>query len=377
MNTFAMQHSCENKSLTHKNDYEYNEPKDQPRRDNTVDRMKSVTSQDVARAAGVSQATVSRVFAERGNVQPATAEQVRRIASELGYRPNVMARAMRTSRTGTVGVVVSRLGNPLYPLMLQTLGPMMVEAGLRMVVWSVDESDEKFAIDAVKERSVDGVLMMTATPESSALREVVNSGLPVVLINRVVDGLALDQVESDNRAGGARVAEYFAAAGRRRIAMIGGPQAPSTIRNRDQGFREQLAAQDMPLNKQLTVYVENFSYQAGFNAAMRLLELAVPPDTIFCANDVLALGARDAARRCGARVPDDLWLVGYDDIEMAAWDAFDLTTVRQPVDQMCRIATDRLVARIGGSTEAPAKTVVPNELIIRGSTGRHPFRAAG
>ena len=186
-------------------------PSHQPRRDNTVDRMKSVTSQDVARAAGVSQATVSRVFAERGNVQPATAEQVRRIASELGYRPNVMARAMRTSRTGTVGVVVSRLGNPLYPLMLQTLGPMMVEAGLRMVVWSVDESDEKFAIDAVKERSVDGVLMMTATPESSALREVVNSGLPVVLINRVVDGLALDQVESDNRAGGARVAEYFAA----------------------------------------------------------------------------------------------------------------------------------------------------------------------
>lgn len=341
-----------------------------------MDRIKSVTSQDVARAVGVSQATVSRVFAGRGNVQSATAEQVRRKASELGYRPNVMARAMRTSRTGTVGVVVSRLANPLYPLMLQTLGPMMVKAGLRMVVWSVDESDEKFAIDAVKERSVDGVLMMTATPESSALREVVNSGLPVVLINRVVDGLPLDQVESDNLTGGARVAEYFVAAGRRRIAMISGPQAPSTIRNRDQGFREKLSEQGMSLNEQLTVYIENFSYQAGFNAAMRLLELAEPPDTIFCANDVLALGARDAARRRDIRVPDDLWLVGYDDIEMSAWDAFDLTTVRQPVDMMCQIATERLVARIGGSTQAPTKTVVPNELIIRGSTNRFPFRTA-
>ena len=337
--------------------------------------MKSVTSQEVARVAGLSQATVSRVFAERGNVHSSTAELVRRVARDLGYRPNVMARAMRTSRTGTVGVVVSRLGNPLYPLMLQTLGPMIVKAGMRMVVWSVDERDEKFAIDAVRERSVDGVLMMTATAESSALREVVNSGLPVVLINRVVDGLPLDQVESDNRAGGERVAAYFAASDRRRIAMIGGPQAPSTIRNRDMGFREQLAAQGMPLDKQFAVYVESFSYQTGFNAAMHLLERAIPPDTIFCANDVLALGARDAARRRGVRVPEDLWLVGYDDIEMSSWEAFDLTTVRQPVDQMCQIATDRLVARIGGSTEAPAKTVVPNELIIRGSTGRHPFKA--
>lgn len=342
----------------------------------TLERSKAVTSQDVARAAGVSQATVSRVFAERGNVQNETAEQVRRVAEKLGYRPNVMARAMRTSRTGTVGIVVSRLGNPLYPLMLQTLGPKMVEAGLRMVVWSVDESDEKFAVEAVKERSVDGVLMMTATAESSALREVVKSGLPVVLINRVVEGLPLDQVESDNRMGGALVAQYFVAAGRRRIALIGGPLAPSTIRNRDLGFREQLAALGAPLQKQLTTYVDTFSYQAGMAAATRLLERAAPPDAIFCANDVLGLGARDAARRLGVRVPEDLWLVGYDDIDMAAWDAFDLTTIRQPVDEMCQIATDLLVARIGGSAADPGKTVVPNDLIIRGSTARHPFDAA-
>ncbi|MGD9942083.1 MAG: LacI family DNA-binding transcriptional regulator [Burkholderiaceae bacterium] len=338
--------------------------------------MKSVTSKDVANAAGVSQATVSRVFADRGNVQPATAEQVRRIATELGYRPNVMARAMRTSRSGTVGVVVSRLANPLYPLMLQTLGPRMVAAGLRMVVWSVDDGDERFAVDAVKERSVDGVLMMTATAESTALREAVNSGLPVVLINRTVDGVPLDQVESDNRAGGAKVAEYFVGAGRRRIALISGPQSPSTIRNREQGFRERLVALGAPLEGTLTTYVDGFSYQLGLAAATRLLELAHPPDAIFCANDVLALGARDAARRFGMRVPEDLWLVGYDDIDMASWDAYDLTTIRQPLDEMCRIAAELLVARIGGSAAAPGTTVVPNDLIIRGSTGRHPLPGA-
>lgn len=340
-----------------------------------MSRQKTSTSQDVARVAGVSQATVSRVFAERGNVHSETAELVRRVAQELGYRPNIMARAMRTSRTGTVGVVVSRLTNPLYPMMLQTLGPQMVEAGLRMVVWSVDEADEKFAIDAVKERSVDGVLVMTATADSSALREVVNSGLPVVLINRVVDGLPLDQVESDNYAGGARVAEYFVRSGRKRIAMIGGPQAPSTIRNRDSGFRVQLQKQSVSLETQLAVYVESFSYQTGYAAAMRLLEMAIQPDAIFCANDVLALGACDAARRRGIRVPEELWIVGYDDIDMAAWDAFDLTTIRQPIADMCQVATQMLVDRIGGSKEAPVKVVVPNELIIRGSTGRQPFQS--
>lgn len=345
--------------------------------DVTSGRSKSITSKDVAQAAGVSQATVSRVFAERGNVQSATAEQVRLTANRLGYSPNMMARAMRTSRSGTVGTVVSRLGNPLYPLLLQTLGPKIAAAGLRMVVWSVDEGDEKFAVDAVKERSVDGVLVMTATAESSALKEVVKSGLPVVLINRVVDGLALDQIESDNRAGGARVAEYFSAAGRRRIALISGPQSPSTIRNREAGFREQLSRANAPLESKLAVYVDGFSYQSGFAAATRLLELAKPPDAIFCANDVLALGACDAARRRGIRIPEDLWLAGYDDIDMAAWDAFSLTTIRQPIEDMCQIATDMLVARIEGSKAPPIKHVVPNDLIIRGSTARHPFPAVG
>ncbi|MDB5741845.1 MAG: transcriptional regulator, LacI family [Polaromonas sp.] len=341
---------------------------------NTVlEKNRAVTSKEVAAVAGVSQATVSRVFAARGNVQPHTENLVREVASRLGYRPNAMARAMRTSRSGTVGVVVSRLANPLYPLMLQTLGPKMSAAGLRMVVWSADQDDETFAVDALKEGSVDGVLMMTATTGSSALREAVKSNLPVVLINRVLQDVPLDQIESDNHAGGARVAQYLVRAGRSRIAMISGPQDASTIRNREAGFRDQMESCGVELQKQFTTYVRNFSYQAGFDAATRLLELANPPNSIFCANDVLALGARDAARRRGISVPDELWLVGYDDIEMASWEAFDLTTIRQPLDEMCQLATDRLVERMGGSKADPVTIVVRDELIIRGSTARHSF----
>ncbi|MDB5921037.1 MAG: transcriptional regulator, LacI family [Massilia sp.] len=338
-----------------------------------MSKTNSITSKEVARIAGVSQATVSRVFANRGNVHETTVNRIRQIASELGYRPNAMARAMRTSRSGTVGVVVSRLGNPLYPIMLQILGAKMVAAGLRMVVWSTDEGDEGSAVDAVKEGSVDGVLMMTATVGSLSIQEVVKTGVPVVLINRVVDGVPLDQVESDNKAGGALVAQYFAAAGRRRIALISGPQQASTIRNREAGFRKELAIRGLPLENPLAIHADSFSYQAGFEAGIRLLELAKPPDSIFCANDVLALGARDAARRMRISVPEDLWLVGYDDIDMACWDAFDLTTIRQPLNEMSQIAVDLLVKRIGGSTDAPSRTVLPNDLIIRGSTARHPL----
>lgn len=324
-------------------------------------------------SAGVSQATVSRVFSQPDKVQPATAEHVRMIAAQLGYRPNAMARAMRTRRSGTVGVVVSRLGNPLYPQMLQILGPKLIAAGLRMVVWSVSENDERAAVEAVKDRSVDGVLLMTATPASSALREVVRSGLPVVLINRVVGGVPLDQVETDNVAGGQCVARYFADANRGRIALISGPAKASTISNREIGFAQEASRLGLVLEKQLESKVDGFSYQAGFKAALRLLELARPPDTIFCSNDVLALGARDAARRLGISVPDDLWLVGYDDIDMASWDAFDLTTVRQPLEEMCRVATELLLERISGSTVAPRHLVIPDDLIIRGSTARHPY----
>jgi LacI family transcriptional regulator len=338
-----------------------------------MNKLNPITSKEVARIAGVSQATVSRVFANSGKVHETTVERIRQVASQLGYRPNAMARAMRTSRSGTVGVVVSRLGNPLYPIMLQILGAKMVAAGLRMVVWSTDEGDESSAVDAVKEGSVDGVLMMTATAGSPAIQEVVKAGVPVVLINRVVDGVPLDQVESDNTAGGALVAQYFATAGRRRIALISGPQQASTIRNREVAFREELMIRGVAVEKHLAIHADSFSYQSGFDAGIRLLELANPPDSIFCTNDVLALGVRDAARRMRINVPEDLWLVGYDDIDMARWVAFDLTTIRQPLNEMSQVAVDLLVKRIGGSTDKPSRIVLPNDLIIRGSTARCPL----
>lgn len=338
---------------------------------NTYAKSDGITSHDIARRARVSQATVSRVLTGNTKVGKEARDRVIAAVRELGYRPNANARAMRTSQTGNIGVVVSRLANPLYPELLQILGKSLTNAGFRMVVWNSDELDEKAAIDAIQESRVDGVIMTTATPDSTRLYEALQINAPVVLINRVVQGWPCDQVSSDNLGGGRAVANYLIKSGRRRIGLITGPAHASTIRDRQTGFCDTLQALGHPLENMLRAQVDTFSYKTGFDAASRLLDLATPPDALFCVNDVIALGARDAARVRGIDVPAGLWIVGYDDIEMASWHGFDLTTVRQPLSLMAEKAIGLLLDRIRGSSEACQHICLPNDLVIRGSSARH------
>jgi LacI family transcriptional regulator len=335
---------------------------------NTITSGFPLTSKDIARAANVSQATVSRVLSGHPSVQAETRERVLTVVRQMNYRPNGMARAMRTSRTGNIGVVVSRLANPLYPEMLQILGQRLTEVGLRMMVWNTDETDEGAAASAVRESLVDGVIMMTATALSTPLYEAVMLNAPVVLIHRVVDGWPCDQVTSDNAKGAATVADYVVEAERKRIGLIEGAPLASTIRNRQTSFCNRLQELGHPLDQTFSIRVDSFSHKAGYDAASYLLDLAQPPDVLFCVNDVIALGARDAARARGVDVPGKLWIIGYDDIEMASWPAFDLTTVRQPLKQMAQEAVTLLRERIAGTKRPHTTICLPNELVIRGST---------
>ncbi|HRE15000.1 MAG TPA: substrate-binding domain-containing protein [Usitatibacteraceae bacterium] len=166
------------------------------------------------------------------------------------------------------------------------------------------------------------------------------------------------------------MAEYLVACGRKRIALVGGVPRASTIRDREQGFRKALAKRGVELSPHHCFRSETFSHASGVQAAGRLLELASPPDAIFCVNDVLAMGAMDGARARGVRIPEDLWIVGYDDIELASWGAYDLTTVRQPMEQMVAQAIELLLARIGEPGRPVSHRCLANELVIRGSTGR-------
>jgi LacI family transcriptional regulator len=256
------------------------------------------TSNDIARRAGVSQATVSRVLRNHQNVSAATRDRVLRVIDDLNYRPNGIARAMRTSRTDTIGVVVARLSNPLYPELLDMLNRALSDLGKRMVVWDSEGSGEEAASEAIRQSIVDGVLFTTATARSSVLYAAIRAGAPVVLINRTVEGLPCDQVSSDNAGGGALVAEYFVRNGRRRIAFISGDIEPSTIRERELGFMAMLKKLGSPLEPRLHLRAE-FSHDSGRLAMRSLLETATP-DAVFCVNDVIAFGALDAARNSAA-----------------------------------------------------------------------------
>jgi len=322
------------------------------------------TSRDVARHAGVSQSTVSRALSGHPGVTAEVRCRVQAAVRELTYVPNAAARAMRTRSSGNIGVVTARLHNPIYPEMLQLLARELRLAGLRMIVWNSDETDERAAADAARQGMVDGIIFTSATPASTTLYEEIAQRLPVVLVNRTVEGWPCDQVESDNFAGGGAVAAHFRESGRRRIGLLSGPLLPSTIRDREAGFLEGCA------EPPALVRADAFTYKAGVEGMERLLALADRPDAVFCANDVLALGARDAARKAGIDVPGALWLVGYDDIAMAGWAAFDLTTVRQPIEEMVREAVRLLRLRLAGEEFSRQRLRLPAALVLRGSTER-------
>jgi LacI family transcriptional regulator len=335
----------------------------------------AITSHEVARLAGVSQATVSRVLRQDPRVAPGTRERVLQVLAETRYEPNAAARSIKTSRSGSIGVVVARLSYQLYPAMLEAIGAQLARVGLRMIVWDSEHGGDLPASRALRQGIVDGVILTAATSESPFLQDAASPRLPVVLVNRTVAEHPSDQVASDNFAGGTRVAQYLRACGRKRIALIGGIPRASTIRDRERGFREALAADGVELPPHHYQRSETFSHASGRTAAVRLLELGSPPDAIFCVNDVLALGAMDGARSLGVRIPQDLWVVGYDDIELASWGAYDLTTVRQPMEQMVACAIDLLQARIADPDRPLERRCFPNELVIRSSTGRQPFPA--
>lgn len=333
------------------------------------------TSRDVARLAGVSQATVSRALSN-GNVSAATREKILQAAKSVGYVPNLGARAMKTGRVDTIGVVVADLTNPFYPEILDALTDHLDAAGQKVTLWNSDGPGNDAALEAINGGSVDGIIFTTVTDASAPLRAALTKHSPVVLINRIVDTLDCDQVSSDNTAGGAAVAEYFLANGHTRIAFIGGPSSASTARDRRLGFSRHLTDVGEPLRDDWSLQGP-FSHDYGYTATLQLLSSPDRPTAIFCSNDLIAFGALDAARAGGVAVPDDLWVVGYDDIAMSAWPAFDLTTVHQPTRRMAEAGAEALLDRIA-EPKAPYKTLTfRSHVVVRGSTARVSLPVAG
>ncbi|MFT4043934.1 MAG: LacI family DNA-binding transcriptional regulator [Gordonia sp. (in: high G+C Gram-positive bacteria)] len=329
------------------------------------------TSRDVAKLAGVSQATVSRAFTPNGKISDATRQRIVEVAQQLGYVPNLGARAMKTGRTNTIGVVVADLTNPFYPEILDVLTAHLDAAGQKVTLWNSDGPGGEAAIEAINAGSIDGIIFTTVTEASPALQAALDKHRPVVLINRIVDSLSCDQVASDNRVGGTMVADYLVHSGHTKIGLIGGPATVSTARDRTAGFTEHLAAEGITLPAS-RVRQGEFSHGFGFRAATELLTSPDPPTAIFCSNDLIAFGALDAARALKVSVPQQLWVIGYDDVDMSAWPAFDLTTIHQPSRTMAKAGAEALLARIDNPGSPFTTVTFRSRLVPRGSTAHTP-----
>jgi LacI family transcriptional regulator len=340
-------------------------------------RLPKTTSHDIAREAGVSQSTVSRTLRRDPRVAPDTAERVLEVAKRLGYAPDASARSLVTRRTRTVAVVVADITNPFYPQLVEALHEQLGRAGYRMILFNerTDVRVESGLEVFVNGSGADGAVFLSVTIGPEVAELLTSARIPCVLLNRDATGAAVDRVMADHRGGAAAVANHLLALGHRRIALIAGPANTSTSRDREAGFAAALERGGVPLDPALRRAGE-FTHQSGFQWCSDLLEAPDPPTAVFCANDVVAFGALDAARRLRLDVPGFVSIAGFDDIPMASWDAFGLTTVRQPLVEMARDAAALLVRRIEASDHSdPRRIVFPTHLVMRSTTG--PPRAGG
>lgn len=335
-----------------------------------------VTSRDVAAQAGVSQATVSRVISGSSHVTEETRARVTQAMQRSGYQPNHAARSMRTQRSGAIGVVVGDILNPFYPTVVAAASRELSRRDYRMIVWESEFGGESSATEAIAQKQVDGVIFTTATPQSQTLLTALRIGGPTILVNREVDGIPCDQISSDNEAISFDIAAYFAAHGRRRVGLITADPTASTAWLREKGFRDGAAAAGLQLPNTL-IRRGGFTHEGGHNALRAMLSArGAPPAAVFCVNDMSALGAIDAARSLGLRVPEDLWIAGYDGIDMASWEGYQLTTARQPIDAMVGLAVEILLDRVRQPRAEYRHYRFTSQLVVRDSTGNHPFAGA-
>lgn len=327
-----------------------------------------VTAKDVAREAGVSIATVSRAMSNDPTIAERTRTRVLQQADAMGYSPNLFARGLITKRSGIVAMFANNITNPFYPEVVVKLTRQLQDLNLHTMLFTSDDGEDMDRVlTTLRQVNPDLVVILAATVTSGALRAFRDSHTPVILFNRYVKGAAASSVCCDNFEGGRMVARELARAGYRRLAFIEGLAMASTSADRRDGFMA--GAADVGLDPPMIHAGGDFSYESGQIGIKALFAPCEPrPDAVFCANDIIAMGAMDAARGdLGLSVPGDLSVVGFDDIAMAAWPSHDLTTVRQPMRAMIDRVAVEIQRVMYSDAPDPQAHFLPGRLVVRGS----------
>lgn len=332
-------------------------------------RSSAVTIEDVALAAGVHVATVSRALREGGMVAPATREKVQAAARQLGYRPNVAAATLRTRRSSLVGVIVTDLGNPFFGPILKGLETELRKSGWMSLVVQPpeDAAGRRDVVLALADRQVGGLIIGAAEIDDPLLDTADSLQLPVVLVNRGYGERRFPSIVTDDRESMRLALDHLLALGHRHIAHIAGPRSSSTGRARAEAFGDLCRQQG--IGDAIVVETPAFTRAAGNEAALPVLSAAAPPTAVVAGNDMLALGVLDAAEHCGLSVPGDLSIVGHNDMPLVDLIDPPLTTIRVPVEQLSREAARLLIERMRNTEEAVMMRVMMPSLVVRASTG--------
>ncbi|MDX6210399.1 MAG: LacI family transcriptional regulator [Frankiales bacterium] len=337
--------------------------------------MERVKLIDVARAAGVHPGTASRALSpEAGSLVSAeTARRVVRAAERLGYVPNTVARGLRTARSFLIGMVVPDVTNPLFPPMVRGAEQVLSRAGFTLVLTDTDNDaeTERRQVEQLRARGTDGFLIATARWEDALVQQLADAGVPAVLVNRNSSPHRLPYVGGDERTGVAEAVEHLVTLGHRSIVHLAGPQDTSTGRERASAFRHALRQHGLPVGRGQVRTCAAYSEQAGLDACTRLLSSSVEFTAILAGNDLIALGALTALAGAGRRCPDDVSVVGFNDLPLVDKLTPALTTVTLPLHEMGALSAQILLGAIDepGRTGPVAQSLLGIKLAVRGSTG--------
>jgi LacI family transcriptional regulator len=324
---------------------------------------------DVAERAGVSVTSVSHVINETRPVSYELRERVLAAMEELGYHPNRLARSLRSGKTHTIGTIVPDSADPFFAEVARGIEDTAFENGYSLILCNSDANLDKeaFYTDVLVEKQVDGILFLAAGGSTERILDLQQRGMPVVVVDRELPAVHVDSVVTDNAGGGWSATRHLIDLGHRRIGYIAGPSDLTLSEYRSTGYRKALEEAGIAVDENLVVRGA-FDFESGYRAARQLLTNSQRPTAIFACNDLMAIGAICAAVELGLRVPEDLSVIGYDDVPLASYSNPPLTTIAQPIYDLGVVAASMLLERLHDPGRPARRIVLDVELQIRRST---------
>lgn len=331
--------------------------------------MAAPTNKDVARRAGVSIATVSRVLNDLPNVRPPVRRKVMRAIQELGYQPNRTARQLRVKSSKVLGLIISDIQNPFFTSVVRGIEDEAYKHQFSLVLCNTDEdpAKEKLYADVMRAEGVAGVILASTREKNPHIATLLEQNIPVVAIDRQVTERRIDRVVVANRDGAFEAVAHLLALGHRRIGFVGLPAVRTTGREREEGYLDALRAAQVRVRSEWMRRGDG-KQEGGYQCASELLALNKPPSALFVANNLMTLGALMAIREKGLKIPNDISIVGFDDMPWTPLLCPPLTTVAQPTYELGSQAAALLLARIADPKRPTTHLLLKPNLIVREST---------